>query len=72
MRPPHFLAARNFIDNALGELTRAAQQLKLPGDRPGDRQHPMYYRANQFWRQLDEFRAELDRAAGVPVTRGRA
>ena len=69
MRPPHFLAARNFIDNALGELSRAAASLKLPGDKPGTRQHPTYYRANQFWRQLDEFRSELERAAGVPSAR---
>ena len=69
-RAPHFLAARNFIDNALGEVSRAGAQLRLPGD-VGTRQHPMYYRANQFWRQLDEFRAELERAAGVPSMRAR-
>jgi len=65
-RPPHFYAARAFIDEALTAISRAGAQLHVEGT---ERQHPHYYRANQFWRQLDEFRAELARAAGIPERR---
>jgi hypothetical protein len=65
-RPPHFFGARAFVDEAMNAISRAASQLRLQGS---ERQHPYYYRANQFWRQLDEFRAELAREAGIPERR---
>ena len=65
-RPPHFFGARAFVDDAMTAVARAAAQLRVEGN---DRQHPYYYRANQFWRQLDEFRTELARQAGIPERR---
>jgi hypothetical protein len=59
-RPPNFYAARGYVDEAMSAMNRASAQLRVQG---AERQHPFYYRANQFWRQLEEFRADLARAA---------
>jgi hypothetical protein len=67
-RPPRFFFASKFIDVALSSLGRVSEQLRVDGE---DTQHPLYYRANQFWRQLDEFRVELRRCAEAnlpPIT----
>lgn len=68
MREPKFFAARGFADEAMAAISRAAVHLRVDG---AERQHPFYYRANQFWRQLEEFRAELARAAADGVPRRR-
>ena len=48
------------VEAVLGELSRVGENLRVDGQQ---QQHPLYYRANQFWRQLEEFKTELDRAA---------
>lgn len=57
---PRFFVASKFVDLALSALSRISVQLRVDG---AETQHPLYYRANQFWRQLDEFRVDLRRAA---------
>jgi hypothetical protein len=68
-RLPKFFAARAAIEEALSALSRASVQLRAEGE---SQQHPMYYRANQFWRQLDEFRVEIDRCAQANTVGTRA
>jgi hypothetical protein len=65
MRPRYFAAIR-FVELAMSAVRRASGLLRLPDT---VRQDPLYYRTNQFWRQLDEFRTELRRAAegALPV-----
>jgi hypothetical protein len=68
-RPPRFFLASKFVDEALTALSRVSAQLRVDG---AETQHPLYYGANQFWRQLDEYRVELRRCAegALPVIEG--
>jgi hypothetical protein len=57
---PAFFASIRLVDLSMMALGVIAGKLRVEG---ATRQHPLYYRANQFWRQLDEFRSDLRHAA---------
>lgn len=68
MRSPNFRTGAVHLDEAMMALGRAAAQLRVDG---AEKQHPFYYRCNQFWRQVEEFRNETRRAASDAIPRRR-